>query len=76
MFVQCEKDLPMPDVGTQSMPEAATADRAALRMMLEYVEGECRRLGATLAAQHAAQAAAAITEAASPPALPAYSPVH
>jgi hypothetical protein len=32
-------------------------DRSAILMMLAYVEAECRRLGVTEAAQHAAQAA-------------------
>ena len=32
-------------------------DKSAILMMLAYVEAECRRLGVTEAAQHAAQAA-------------------
>ena len=38
--------------------EAKSADCAALRILLAYVEAECRRLGADAAAQHAAMAAA------------------
>lgn len=37
--------------------EGAPVDRAALRLMLSYVEAECRRLGALDAAVHAALAA-------------------
>ena len=33
-------------------------DKAALLLMLTYVEAECRRLGADAAASHAAMAAA------------------
>ena len=66
----------MPDVLLQALPEATTADRAALRLMLEYVEGECRRLGATDAAEHAAKAAASISEASALPALSAAMPWH
>lgn len=32
-------------------------DKSAILMMLAYVEAECRRLGVTEAAKHAAQAA-------------------
>lgn len=39
-----------------SDPEAT--DRSALVLILEYVEAECRRLGADAAARHAALAAA------------------
>ena len=74
--LQCQKDLHMPDVLLQHLPEATTADRTALRLMLEYVEGECRRLGATAAAEHAAKAAASITDADRPPAPPALPPLH
>jgi hypothetical protein len=35
-------------------------DRSALLLMLNYIEAECRRLGATEAAQHAAMAAALV----------------
>jgi hypothetical protein len=35
-------------------------DRAALLMMLAYVEAECRRIGSDAAADHAAMAAALI----------------
>jgi hypothetical protein len=35
-------------------------DRAALLMMLAYVEAECRRIGADAAAEHAAKAAALV----------------
>ncbi len=58
----------MSDVLLQTQPEATTADRTALLLMLEYVEGECRRLGAAAAAEHAAKAAASIIEASAPPA--------
>lgn len=66
----------MPDALLQILSEATTSDRAALRLMLEYVEGECRRLGATDAAEHAAKAAASIAEAGASPALPAARPWH
>ncbi|MES2713750.1 MAG: hypothetical protein V4653_19400 [Pseudomonadota bacterium] len=66
----------MRDVAIQSVPEAASADRAALRLMLEYVEGECRRIGAAAAADHAAQAAALIPEASGPRAPLALAPLH
>ena len=66
----------MRDVVLQPLPDATTADRAALRLMLEYIEGECRRLGASAAAEHAAHAAVALIEAASLPALPAPPPLH
>ena len=36
-------------------------DRSAILMMLAYVEAECRRLGVTEAAQHAAQAASILS---------------
>jgi len=35
-------------------------DRSALLLMLSYIEAECRRLGATEAARHAALAAALV----------------
>ncbi len=38
-------------------------DRSAILMMLAYVEAECRRLGVTDAAQHAAQAATLLSPA-------------
>jgi hypothetical protein len=37
-------------------------DRAALLLMLSYVEAECRRIGAFDAARHAAQAAALLPD--------------
>ncbi len=36
-------------------------DKSAILMMLAYVEAECRRLGVTEAAQHAAKAAAILS---------------
>ncbi len=41
-------------------------DRSAILMMLAYVEAECRRLGVTEAAQHAAQAATILSPSGSP----------
>ena len=38
--------------------DAEATDRTALLLILEYVEAECRRLGADAAARHAALAAA------------------
>jgi hypothetical protein len=38
--------------------QAEGVDRSALLLMLSYIEAECRRLGATEAAHHAALAAA------------------
>ncbi|MCO6415273.1 hypothetical protein JYK14_03660 [Siccirubricoccus sp. KC 17139] len=38
--------------------DSDSVDRAALKMMLSYVEAECLRIGATEAAHHAALAAA------------------
>jgi hypothetical protein len=35
-------------------------DRSALLLMLSYIEAECRRLGATAAAEHAALAASLV----------------
>jgi len=66
----------MVEVAIQTVPEAANADRTALRMMLEYVAGECRRIGAITAAQHAAQAAALISEAGSEPPALTLTPLH
>lgn len=43
-------------------------DRSAILMMLAYVEAECRRLGVTEAAQHAAQAATILSPAGLAPA--------
>lgn len=40
-----------------AMPDAQATDRSALILILEYVEAECRRLGADSAARHAALAA-------------------
>ena len=37
--------------------ESETPDRQVLLLMLSYVEAECRRLGASDAADHAARAA-------------------
>lgn len=44
-------------------------DKCAILMMLAYVEAECRRLGVTEAAQHAAQAATILSPS-GPPAAP------
>jgi hypothetical protein len=38
-------------------------DKSAILMMLAYVEAECRRLGVTEAAEHAAQAATILSPA-------------
>ena len=38
--------------------DSEATDRTALLLILEYVEAECRRLGADAAARHAALAAA------------------
>ncbi|MBR0649156.1 hypothetical protein GXW78_05745 [Roseomonas terrae] len=38
-------------------------DKSAILMMLAYVEAECRRLGVTEAADHAAQAATILSPA-------------
>ncbi len=45
---------------TETLKPADTeaTDRSALLLILEYVEAECRRLGADAAARHAALAAA------------------
>jgi len=43
-----------------NQPPPADADRNALLLMLAYVEAECRRLGATDAARHAALAASLV----------------
>lgn len=40
-----------------------STDKSAILMMLAYVEAECRRLGVTEAAQHAAQAATILSPA-------------
>jgi len=59
----------MKAVTTGSEPEDERTDRSAVLMMLAYVEAECRRLGVTEAALHAAQAAmllASPTTAAAP----------
>lgn len=40
--------------------EGEGVDRSALLLMLSYIEAECRRLGATAAAHHAALAAALV----------------
>jgi hypothetical protein len=60
--------------------ETDAADNSALRLMLSYVEAECRRIGAMEAARHAALAAALMPEDASrrvvPPARPFGARVH
>jgi hypothetical protein len=66
----------MPEVAVRAIAEKTSADRAALRMMLEYVEGECRRIGAIAAAQHAAKAAASICETDSVPVELVLAPFH
>jgi hypothetical protein len=43
-----------------SAVESQQVDRTALLLMLSYIEAECRRLGATEAARHAALAAALV----------------
>jgi hypothetical protein len=48
------------DANTDMTAPAKPTDRAALLMMLAYVEAECRRLGAEDAAAHAAMAAALV----------------
>jgi len=48
---------PMPSK-TPKPADAEATDRTALLLILEYVEAECRRLGADAAARHAALAAA------------------
>lgn len=45
-------------------PQSQPADASALLMLLAYVEAECRRIGASEAAGHAALAAAALERAA------------
>jgi hypothetical protein len=50
----------MDDVTLQPQSDADDTDRNAIIMMLVYVEAECRRLGDTEAARHAALAAALI----------------
>jgi hypothetical protein len=40
--------------------ETEQVDRTALLLMLSYIEAECRRIGATEAARHAALAAALV----------------
>ncbi|MDB5317277.1 MAG: hypothetical protein JWO26_2560 [Rhodospirillales bacterium] len=66
----------MAEVAILAIPGKANADRAALRMMLEYVESECRRIGAIEAAQHAAKAAASICETGSVPVELLVAPLH
>ncbi|MBW6398316.1 hypothetical protein KPL78_10685 [Roseomonas sp. HJA6] len=51
----------MDAVNPGSEHDEARTDRSAILMMLAYVEAECRRLGVTEAAQHAAQAAALLS---------------
>jgi hypothetical protein len=43
---------------TSKPADSDATDRTALLLILEYVEAECRRLGADAAARHAALAAA------------------
>ncbi|MBV1796231.1 hypothetical protein [Siccirubricoccus sp. G192] len=43
-------------------PETESTDHSALRLMLSYVEAECRRIGLADAAKHAALAAALMPE--------------
>lgn len=50
----------------QPAPADAETDRTALVLILEYVEAECRRLGADAAARHAALAAAMMPELGAP----------
>lgn len=51
--------MPTPTPCETSKPADTDAiDRTALLLILEYVEAECRRLGADAAARHAALAAA------------------
>jgi hypothetical protein len=50
----------MDDVTLEAQSDADGTDRNAITMMLVYVEAECRRLGDTEAARHAALAAALI----------------
>ena len=45
---------------THAEVESETVDRNALLLMLSYVEAECRRIGATDAARHAALAASLV----------------
>ncbi|MBU8540447.1 hypothetical protein [Falsiroseomonas tokyonensis] len=47
--------------------DAEATDRTALILILEYVEAECRRLGADAAARHAALAAAMMPGQCVPP---------
>lgn len=47
-------------------PDAEAVDRSALLLILEYVEAECRRLGADAAARHAALAAAMMPDICAP----------
>ncbi|WP_149539761.1 hypothetical protein [Siccirubricoccus phaeus] len=51
-------------------PDNESVDRAALRLMLNYVEAECLRIGATEAARHAALAAAMMPPPVPPAPLP------
>lgn len=63
--------------------DTETPDHSALRLMLSYVEAECRRIGATDAARHAALAASLMPSTAaaagthpSAPARPASARLH
>lgn len=55
--------------------KVASPDYAALRLMLSYVEAECRRIGAADAARHAAMAAAMMPACDAPSADPLQRPV-
>ncbi len=52
----------MTDMQIETKRGTKPADRTALLMMLQYVEAECRRLGADGAAMHAAMAAALVPD--------------
>lgn len=47
-------------IAAASDGQTEQVDRSALLLMLSYIEAECRRLGATEAARHAALAAALV----------------
>jgi hypothetical protein len=52
--------------GPATPPETVETDRAALLLMLAFVEAECLRRGAPEAARHAALAATLVPETATP----------
>lgn len=56
----------MPTSSMQGDADQDGIDHAALRMMLRYIEAECRRIGANEAARHAAMAAALMSGTAMP----------